>query len=241
MPQKRTVKTRDVLNNIRAGMTDPELMQKYGLSAKGLQSLFRKLLEVKAITPDELEQRRAVYQDTAIIQQIDGNDIVEDIRAGMSDSELMEKYGLSSEGLGFALQTLTDTKVISLQDLYGSSLSEQDTVAVESTRVLPRSYLAITVHIYESKHPEIKGTLNDITERGVAITGIQAKVGEDAAFIIPTGNFIAIDPIMFAARCQWAEKEKDSGEWLAGFEITSISPKCLDDLRSLIQSASISF
>jgi len=239
MPQKRALKAREVVNDIRSGMTDPELMEKNGLSAKGLQSLFRKLLEAKVITPAELEQRRSVYHDTEIIQQVDGNDMVEDIRSGMSDSELMQKYGLSPEGLGFALQTLTDTKIVSLQDLYGESLSQQNTVSIDSTRVLPRCYLAISVEIYESKRPEIKGTLNDITEKGIATAGMQAKVGETKSFLIPTRNYIAADPIMFEARCQWAEKESDFREWLAGFEITSISDKCLDDLRSLIQAVSL--
>lgn len=239
MPEKTKIKARDVVNDIRAGMTDPELMEKYGLSAKGLQSLFRKLLEVKAIASSELKRRRADYHDTTIIQQINGGDMVKDIRSGMPDSELMHKYGLSPEGLEWVFKTLTDSKAISVGELYGASLSQQHTVAVENSRELPRHYLAITVSVYESKRPEIMGTFTDLTEKGIAILGIKAVVGERKSFVIPRENFVGDEPIVFEAECRWARKEQGSEEWHSGFEITSISRKCLNDLISLIQSASL--
>jgi uncharacterized protein (DUF433 family) len=236
MAAKLRIKARDAVKDIRLGMTDSELMGKYRLSAKGLQSLFLKLLEAKAITHDEMNQRRVIYHDTAVIQQIDARDIVEDIRSGMPDSELMKKYDLSSEGLRFALQTLTDTQVITVEELYATSPSGHDTVFVENMRQLPRHHLAMAVDIYERKHPEVKGMLSNVTEKGIAITGMAARIGETKTFEIPAGDFIEADPILLEARCQWAEKDKDSGEWLAGFEITRIPKKCLDDLRRLIQS-----
>ncbi|MCL4553002.1 MAG: hypothetical protein M1305_05560, partial [Candidatus Marsarchaeota archaeon] len=54
--------------------------------------------------------------------------------------------------------------------------------------------------------------------------------------VISVEDFIEADSILFEAQCRWAEKERDTGEWLAGFEITKISEKCLNDLRRLIQS-----
>jgi uncharacterized protein (DUF433 family) len=236
MTPKPRIKARDAVRDIRSGMTDSGLMEKYGLSAKGLQSVFLKLLEAKAITQAEMNQRRAIYHDKTVVHQIDARAIVKDIRSGMTDSELMKKYDLSSEGLRFALQTLTDTEVIALEELYGSSSSAHDTVFVENMRELPRHHLAMAVDIYESKHPEIKGLLSDVTEKGIGITGMAARIGETKTFVIPAGDFIETDPILLEARCQWAEEERETGEWLAGFEITRISEKCLDDLRRLIQS-----
>ncbi len=98
MKPKPKIRARDAVNDIRAGMNDAELMEKYELSAKGLQSLLMKLVEVKAVTQIELQQRRAIYQDTIAIQQIEAQDIVEDIRSGIPDAELMEKYALSQMG-----------------------------------------------------------------------------------------------------------------------------------------------
>ncbi len=236
MIPKPRIKAGDAVRDIRSGMTDSQLMEKYGLSAKGLQSLFLKLLEAKAITDAEMNQRRAIYHDTTVIQQIDAGDIVKDIRSGMTDSELMKKYDLSSEGLRLVLQTLTDTQVIAVEELYATSPSAHDTVFVENMREFPRRHLAMAVDIYEWKHPEIKGILSNVTEKEIAITDMATRIGETKTFVMPTGDFIEADPVLLEARCQWVEKDKNSGEWIAGFEITKISPKCLDDLRRLIQS-----
>ncbi len=235
MPIKPRIKAGDAVRDIRSGMSDPQLMEKYGISAKGLQSLLTKLLEVKAVTPAEIDQRRTAYHDTTVIQQMDEENIVQDIRSGMPDSQLMEKYALSSDGLRRVLQTLLDTNVIALEELYGASASTHDSVFVENLRELPRRHLAIAVDICESKHPEIMGTLSNITEKGIGATGIAAKIGETTSFVISPEDFIEASPILFEARCQWAREEKGTGEWLAGFEITAISQKCLTDLRRLIQ------
>jgi uncharacterized protein (DUF433 family) len=238
MEAKPKIRARDAVNDIRQGMNDAELMEKYELSAKGLQSLFLKLLEAKAVTKAELQQRRALYQDTIAIQQIEAQDIVEDIRSGMPDAELMEKYTLSADGLRRIFQTLMEEGAIAIEDLYAAPVSQYDSVLVENWREMPRHYLAVTVRIYESHRPEIVGTLSDITEKGIAIAGIEAKVGEISTLVIPADNFVGADPIEFEAKCRWA-KETESGEWFAGFQIARISTKSLEDLKGLIQSASL--
>ncbi len=57
MPQKRKLSAKEVLADIRAGMYDEQLMQKYKLSTASLQSLFGKLLKAGLITRSELDQR----------------------------------------------------------------------------------------------------------------------------------------------------------------------------------------
>jgi len=240
MTPKPRIKARDAVRDIRSGMTDSGLMEKYGLSAKGLQSLFLKLLEAKALTQAELNQRRAIYHDKTLVQQIDARDIVKDIRSGMTDSELLKKYDLSSEGLRFALQTLTDTEIISLDELYATSSSAYDTVFIENMRELPRYHLAMAVTIYEATRPDVKGTLRDIAEKGVGITGIPARVGDVKNLVIPAEIFIEVDKIVFEAKCVWAQTEGTEDQYVAGFQITSISEKCLNHLRLLIRSVCFS-
>jgi hypothetical protein len=46
---KPKIGAREAANDIRSGMTDAELMEKYHLTAKGLESLFRKLVEAKLL------------------------------------------------------------------------------------------------------------------------------------------------------------------------------------------------
>ena len=54
------------MNDIKSGMTDAELMEKYGLTAKGLASLFRKLVQAKLLDESFVRKRTApIEADTA--------------------------------------------------------------------------------------------------------------------------------------------------------------------------------
>lgn len=241
MSTKLRIKARDAVNDVRSGMSDSEMMDKYGLSAKGLHSLFMKLVEAKAISQSELDERSTSQRDT-IERQIDSRDMIDDVRSGMSDSELMTKYALSSEGLRTAVQKMIESNVITVDDLSDSSPPQHDTVFVENMREAPRYHLAVDVVIYGLKNPEIRGSLVNVGENGLGIRGIESRVGETKTFIIPTSGFSLafspIDPVRFDAKCKWAKRDPITRQWHAGFEITDISTKCRDDLERLIQSAS---
>lgn len=127
---KRKIDADVALMDIRAGMTDAELMAKYRLSAKGLQSLFNKLLLAGLIELEELDLRMPTFmgtiftsqlikqadiaevteqlgkEDDASAQQIRLTTVMKDIRSGNTDSELMEKYSLSARGLQSLLEHL---------------------------------------------------------------------------------------------------------------------------------------
>jgi hypothetical protein len=61
---KRKITGREVLKDIKAGMDDPELMDKYKLSAQGLQSVFNKLVNAGVLTQAELDARVPVSERT---------------------------------------------------------------------------------------------------------------------------------------------------------------------------------
>ncbi|MBI5248068.1 MAG: hypothetical protein HY912_01115 [Desulfomonile tiedjei] len=240
MESKRKIKAKDIVNDIRAHMTDSELMAKYNLSARGLQSVFVKLLNTNAITKAEIDWRPSAYDDTVVIQQVKTTDMVHDIRSGLTDYELMDKYSVSSEGLQKAFQSLLQVGGLRPEELYGRSPSQDDTVFIECLRELPRHYLAVAVAIYEPKHPEAKGALRDITEKGVGITGIAARIGEVKTLEIPAEGFIEADRIVFEAKCVWVQTEDSDEQPVAGFQIISISEKSFEDLRMLIKSVCFS-
>lgn len=54
---KRQIRGQDVVRDIHAGMGDSGLMEKYGLSAKQLESILRKLLEADLISHMQLYER----------------------------------------------------------------------------------------------------------------------------------------------------------------------------------------
>lgn len=117
--------TKPVINSweatylIRQGLSDLALMKRYSISAKGLESLFSKLVNAGDITQEELEQRslrflmtNAVDVSSAPVVQssekitISAAEAVDCIRSGMTDRAIMEKYNLSTRGLASLFKKL---------------------------------------------------------------------------------------------------------------------------------------
>jgi c-di-GMP-binding flagellar brake protein YcgR len=63
MGDKRQIKGRDVLNDLRSGMADSELQIKYRLSIKALLSVFKQLMVCNAISHSELYEISSSYRD----------------------------------------------------------------------------------------------------------------------------------------------------------------------------------
>lgn len=160
--------------------------------------------------------------------------IVNDIRAGMPDYELMAKYGLSVKGLQRAFEKLVEIKAIAKNEIEGRFPSAADSIYFESMRELPRHYVVIPIPIHElGRAPKESGMLRDITEKGVGVIGIEAKVGENKVFAIYPNEFVSVSSFSFKAVCRWTE-ERGAEDSIAGFEITEISDDGLRELRQLI-------
>ncbi|MFC1834168.1 hypothetical protein ACFL2Q_05465 [Thermodesulfobacteriota bacterium] len=108
---KPVIDAMEAVKVIRSNKSDEELMDQYDITAKGLQSLFKKLVSAGAISQSELDQR-ALYskRSPSIILEdhpetetqrpvVNAKEAVADILSGMSDQGLMSKYGLSAKGL----------------------------------------------------------------------------------------------------------------------------------------------
>lgn len=57
---KRRISGKKLLEDIRSGMDDAGLMEKYGISAKGILMLMSKLVTAGVLTPEELAARRSL-------------------------------------------------------------------------------------------------------------------------------------------------------------------------------------
>ncbi len=66
---KPVINATDAANCIRCGMDDSLLMKRYGLSAKGVRSLLRKLVASGIMQQSELDKRMSETHDWAIIDQ----------------------------------------------------------------------------------------------------------------------------------------------------------------------------
>ena len=65
--EKRTIRAKDVVRDIRSHMTDAQLIEKYHLSAKGLQRLLEKLVQHNLLSESDLSWRPVGYDDTVAI------------------------------------------------------------------------------------------------------------------------------------------------------------------------------
>ncbi len=142
---------KDVLTDLRQGMGDSEIMEKYNLSARGVQSLFGKLVESGLIDKAELENRAASPNRTVDIRSfqfadtvsmaplsgqktkvvVDAKEVLGDIADGISDSELMDKYALSVLGLQSLLTKLVAGGLVDQETLDNRGNVEEDTVRLE--------------------------------------------------------------------------------------------------------------
>ncbi len=111
----RAKRIQTLASDLRSGMARSELMKKYQLSTEGLGRALKLLLEANAISPDELETFRS-SRDEERTRELRGHsvgkktvkakELLADIRAGMDDAGLMQKYGLSARGILKALNRL---------------------------------------------------------------------------------------------------------------------------------------
>ena len=138
---KRAIKAKEAVADIRSGMDDGALMEKYLLSAEGLQSLFDKLVTGGFIDLSEIARRLPGFLGVVAISEsapqqrmgevtasprphktkspplINVQEAARDIRWGIEDSALMEKYRLSPHELGGLFDKLLSAGLITQADL----------------------------------------------------------------------------------------------------------------------------
>jgi hypothetical protein len=70
---KREIKAKQALQDIRHGMNDLELMEKYKITDKGIRSLFKKLVTVGLLSQDEIDRRDSTFVSTVTLDLEDLN------------------------------------------------------------------------------------------------------------------------------------------------------------------------
>ncbi len=170
-------------------------------------------------------------------QLISAKDFVQDTRSGMTDAALIEKYNLSPNRLQRIFKKLLDAKAMTADEVAGRCASFDDPIqqGMQAARLLFRHVVDFVLPIYEEKNPEILGMVLNVTEGGVGLKGIEATIGESKRFVIPADEFFDVARLRFQARCRWVHRETPTGEYLSGFEVTSISTGDLVELKKLIQ------
>jgi uncharacterized protein (DUF433 family) len=212
MAADRKIKAAEILYDIRSGMTEAQLMKKYGLSLETLRTTVKKLKE-------EREKR--------------ANEIANAVKSGMTDAHLMQKYGLSSGGLRSAFRSLRKMGLLDEATIADRTQPSDKSAFFESMREFPRHYMVIPIPIsVTGENPTVTGRLRDLTEKGIGVSGIPASVDEVKMFSIMPDELVRTDPIVFEGTCRWVKKDEAAGVF-AGFELTNISENCLESLKEL--------
>jgi hypothetical protein len=159
--------------------------------------------------------------------------IVEDLRAGMTALELMTKYALTPVQLESIFQQL-ERLAAKPSKLYGRGPSEDDRLTEKRIRVLPRHRVAVPVRLRDLAHPETKGVVRDISEKGIGTEGFRASVDEIRSFEVLADEFFAANPFQLEAKCRWTKSLPPTRQYIAGFQILNISERNLRELRRFI-------
>ncbi|MEW6352170.1 MAG: PilZ domain-containing protein [Thermodesulfobacteriota bacterium] len=166
---------------------------------------------------------------------------IDDIRGGLSNAELMEKYQLSPKLIQRAF-----VKLVQRGDLYPMELAGRITppehipISRERRKSL-RQYPACCVYVHEKGNMTNRGVVFDISDMGLRVKGISAAVDAVKTLVIEADELDVFETFSFEAACRWVEPEPGRSPYSAGFEITYISERDLEQLLNLTQLQTISF
>jgi len=153
MPKSVRIEAVDFVNSVRSGSTDPELMERFGVSAQGLQLIFGELLRAGLLKASELRERlsssqwwvildiseRKQHDRSALRPVIPAKDALESIRAGMDDATLMKRYNISARGLRSLFDKLLAERIITEADYCERTRETVGTPLLDTTT--PENYL----------------------------------------------------------------------------------------------------
>ncbi|MBI4965953.1 MAG: hypothetical protein HY913_21925 [Desulfomonile tiedjei] len=163
-------------------------------------------------------------------------EILHDIREGLGDVPIMEKYQITPGQYMSVLEQLRDIEIARQRHALMTKTASHD---LPHLRALPRCYIFRDVTVFDAKSPGKEGKVNDVTESGIQVTGIMAEIGEVRTFTVVSDHAGGRTKATFDAVCRWIKTEDDFGEYVAGYEITKISNDSLLRLKRLIQELTL--
>lgn len=173
------------------------------------------------------------------------DDVLQDLRTGMADTALMAKYQLSyTELRALYYQLFVSGRLLQQPPAEGILLRPEcrpkkiEVLELSSSRrEIDRYRLYFDIPVYERERPEVVGSLCDITESGLGVAGVEAEPDELKILVVEGDTFCDVAPFEVEARCCWIEKDDETEEVRAGFEITDISVYDRKQLDKLIDLA----
>lgn len=165
---------------------------------------------------------------------INVKEIIADIKAGMADVGLMDKYELSLAGLKSVFNKLVDGKFVTEQEIENRQEKGHDTIDIDDPRKSLRMELKYTVTVCEAANQSNQGTVWDLSATGIGIQGLKTEVGEIKTILVQPDASTEVEPFRLTVGCRWIEPMTDTGAFLAGFQVLRISFEDRVKLRKLL-------
>jgi hypothetical protein len=151
----------------------------------------------------------------------------------------MDKYNISLDKLHNIFKQLLDSHALERSELEPLISIPHLRINGGKRRRLHRSYVFVKLPIYDLENLINKGTVVDISEVGLQISGIPSKFGDTKEFLVQADYFADVYPFIFESKCKWSSKAED-GNLFSGFEITSITEGALEELRKITNLLALS-
>jgi hypothetical protein len=170
---------------------------------------------------------------------VDGREFVSDMRSGLTETELMEKYRITSRCLQNLYRKLLKANAISRHELRTDvrACLYANTVEVHSLRTLPRESVICPLLTYTTEDTDTIGRVMDISLGGVGTIGLPAEAGDERTLIIAADKFFDVSQITLSVVCRWTKSENGRPP-IAGWEILFSSRESEQALIELIRSLS---
>jgi hypothetical protein len=224
----RPVSLWGVLGDIKLGRDHPFLMKKYGLSRKGVEDLFSQLAELGFLNFD------GVKYTVTRARTIKASELLQDLRHGLTEKQLVAKYRISTSKLKKVMARLRQVRGLPFGEdsRLGGEISDDD--IRDYVPRMPRNYLPYPFPVRVVGDPTARGLIMNITENGTMVSGIDVHVGQTKTFAVVLSRSPVLNPFGFEAECVWTHQDKSEG-LCAGYSITRITDFNRSRLQKFIQ------
>ncbi len=169
-------------------------------------------------------------------RKIKAAEVIRDIQKGISDSGLMDKYMLSAKGLQSLFKQILDARMLQPSQLDRRSASDDSRVLLENLRSVPRQPLYMPIPMHLRDQPEMKGLVEEMTDKGLRVRDIAARIDESKTFVLAVDQCFSLDPLVLDVRCKWTSSDDVSEGFVAGFEIVNVVQGDLKGLMAFVRA-----
>jgi PilZ domain len=170
--------------------------------------------------------------------KINATQVVQDIRSGMPEQELKEKYKITSHRVEKLFKRIVAAGAITESELAERYPAYREAISGINEFRNRRADLPIQLIVYDVTTSSL-GLLRDISETGLRVAGINCRVGDERTFQIPLDTLMEVEPLLIVAKCKWVKARGKSVKYsTAGFEITDLSDDDTMILKTLVESLS---